>query len=62
MIEALKIAQKIIRENAFEHEKETWVKFNPGLSANRSSNNWAQGIGRFIPKYLGCARTVRTTG
>ena len=22
-------------------EKETGVKFNPGLSANRSSNNWA---------------------
>ena len=23
-------------------EKETGVKFNPGLSANRPSNNWAQ--------------------
>ena len=23
-------------------EKETRVKFNPGLSANRPSNNWAQ--------------------
>ena len=23
-------------------EKETWVKFNPGLSTNRPSNNWAQ--------------------
>ena len=22
-------------------EKETWVKFNPGLSANQPSNNWA---------------------
>ena len=62
MIGSSKIAQKIIRENAFEHEKETWVKFNPGLSANRSSNNWALKIGKFIPKYLGYARTVRTTG
>ena len=25
-------------------EKETRVKFNPGLSANRLSNNWAQNI------------------
>ena len=25
-------------------EKETRVKFNPGLRANRLSNNWAQGI------------------
>ena len=24
-------------------EQETRVKFNPGLSANRPSNNWAQG-------------------
>ena len=24
------------------HEIETQVKFNPGLSANRPSNNWAQ--------------------
>ena len=23
-------------------EKETGIKFNPGLSANRPSNNWAQ--------------------
>ena len=23
-------------------EKESRVEFNPGLSANRSSNNWAQ--------------------
>ena len=23
-------------------EQETWVKFNPGLSSNRPSNNWAQ--------------------
>ena len=30
----LKITKKIIRENALN-------KFNPGLSANRPSNNWA---------------------
>ena len=35
-LEALKITEKII------WEKETRVKFNPGLSANRPSNNWAQ--------------------
>ena len=27
-------------------EKETRVKFNPGLRANRPSNNWAQYINR----------------
>ena len=32
----------MVRENAFEHEKKkTRVKFNPRLSANRLSNNWA---------------------
>ena len=42
-MEALKITEKIIRENAFENKEnsETEVKFNPGLSANRPSNNWA---------------------
>ena len=25
-------------------KKETLVKFNPGLSANRPSNNWAMGF------------------
>jgi len=29
------MTDKIFRENAFEHKK------NPGLSANRPSNNWA---------------------
>ena len=39
----LKTPVKIIRENAFEKkEKEARVEFNPGLSANRPSNNWAQ--------------------
>ena len=39
----LKITEKIILENAFEQkEKETRVKFNPGLSANRPSDDWAQ--------------------
>ena len=32
-----------IRENAFELKtKETRNKFNPGLTADRPSNNWAQ--------------------
>ena len=43
MIGTLKITEKIIRENAFEHKKKKKrVKFNPGLSANRPSNDWAQ--------------------
>ena len=29
------------RKCFWTQEKETRVKFNPGLSANRSSNNWA---------------------
>ena len=32
------------RKCFWTQEKETWVKFNPGLSANRPSNNWGQGI------------------
>ena len=36
-LKALKITEKIIRENAFELKKK-----KPGLSANRPSNNWAQ--------------------
>ena len=32
-------------------EKETRVKFNPGLSANRPSNNWAQVV-RFEPNVV----------
>ena len=41
-------------------EKETRVKFNPGLSANRPSNNWAQGfqeVCRPIPSSF--SRSVR---
>ena len=39
----LKITEKIIQENAFEQrKKETRVKFNPRLSANRPSKNWAR--------------------
>ena len=42
-MEALKITEKIVRENTFEHKKkETGVKFNPRLSANQPLNNWAQ--------------------
>ena len=29
-------------------EKETRVKFNPGLSANRPLNNWAQEYKKFL--------------
>ena len=36
------ITEKIIRENAFDQKKkDTRVKFNPGLSSNRPSSNWA---------------------
>ena len=31
------------RKSFWTQEKETRVKFNPGLSANPSSNNWPQG-------------------
>ena len=33
-------------------EKETRVKFNPGLSANRPSNNWAQVLSRGVLLYV----------
>ena len=41
------LLKKVIGENAFEQKKkqkkkENGVKFNPGLSANRPSNNSAQ--------------------
>ena len=34
-------------------EKEGRVKFNPGLSANRRSNNWAQGYFNLKPSRTG---------
>ena len=37
-----KITEKTIRKCFWTKEKETRVKFNPGLSANRPSNNWVQ--------------------
>ena len=39
----LNITEKIIRENALNNtrKRNPGVKFNPGLSANRPSNNWA---------------------
>ena len=42
-------SSKYNRENCprkcfWTQERETRVKFNPGLSANRPSNNWAQNI------------------
>ena len=40
MIGSSKNKEKIIRESTFEHKKkDTGVKFNPGLSANRPLNN-----------------------
>ena len=42
MIGSSNITEKIILENTFEHKKKkTRIKFNPGLGANRPSNNWA---------------------
>ena len=32
------------RKCFWTQERKTWVKFKPGLSANRPSNNWAQVI------------------
>ena len=51
-MEALKIAEKIIRENAFEHEKKKpGLHLTPGsLSTNRPSNNWA--LGYILPLRL----------
>jgi len=37
------------RKCFWTHEKETRVRFNPGLSANRPSNNWAQGLSQRAP-------------
>ena len=37
----LKITEKIIQENPLKKRKRIQVKFNPGLSANQPSNNWA---------------------
>ena len=45
MIGGSKNNRDIIRENAFEHKrKKLGLVLNPGLSANRPSNNWAQGL------------------
>ena len=32
-------------------EKETWIKFNSGLSTNRPSNNWALNFTMWLPKF-----------
>ena len=39
------------RKCFWTEEKETWVKFNPRLSADRPSNNWAQD-GTAVNKWL----------
>ena len=36
--------ENCLRKYFWTQEKETRVKFNPGLSANRPSNNWAPKI------------------
>ena len=41
-------------------EKETRVKFNPGLSANRPSNNWAQVLSREVLLYVNTVVTSFT--
>ena len=45
-MDALKKVEKIIWENTFEQKKKKpGLKLNPGrASANRPSNNWAQGL------------------
>ena len=47
-------ALKTNRENHCFSTKEieTRIKFNPGLSANRPSNNWAQGTRLTLPRHL----------
>ena len=40
-------------------EKESRVEFNPGLSANRSSNNWAQ-LSKKKAKFIQIHETVGT--
>ena len=37
--------ENYLRKCFWTQEKEIRVKFNPGLSANRSSNNWGQVAG-----------------
>ena len=45
MIESSKYNRENYPRKCFwTQERETRVKFNPGLSANRPSNNWAQDI------------------
>ena len=41
-------------------EKETRVKFSPGLSANRLSNNWAQVLSRGVLLYVNTVVTSST--
>ena len=42
MIESSKYNRENYARKCFwTQERETWIKFNPGLSANQPSNNWA---------------------
>ena len=38
--------ENYLRKCFWKQEKETRVKFNPGLSANQPSNNWPRGVAR----------------
>ena len=48
MIGNSKITEKINRDNAFEHQKR-----KPRLSANQSSNNWAQLVFKGSVEHVG---------
>ena len=50
MIGGSKNNREIIRESAFEHKRrKLGLDLNPGLNANRPSNNWAQGLSQGAP-------------
>ena len=57
---SLKQQRKLSKKILLNKRKETRVKFTPGLSANRPSNNWAQGfqeVCRTIPPAF--SRSIR---
>ena len=61
-MDALKNNREICQRKCFRtKEKETWVKFNPGLSANRPSNNWAQNFWLVYFKVI-CACRLQEPG
>ena len=53
MIESSKYNRENYPRKCFwTQEKETQVKFNSGLSANRPSNNWAQDTNKTNSRYI----------